>query len=310
MKRLLSLILVVTLCFCMVQFLSSCKKEDASLGNETESFLNNTEAFLNNNDQAVDEQDELTSDEDSLTSTAADAENVEQEEQTDKIILKSTTAYKQSKTRQTSSSQSKSTKKSSNDPKPKSQDFKTLESILNWDGGLITEDNFKFDYKTTSQKEFIKIANSYGFVPAYRAYINKDIFNSSNLIDIDNDGYLNMRVTLKGFNWVLKNIYNYSGSEISSSNPCGCDVRGDKIYFWLPPDEGGVFGEFRFKNSSERDGKYVIRFDYYSMIDPYVDNVQYEFDSVYTVTADFKTVRNVDNTGDINVWSIYSIEKT
>lgn len=302
MKRFLSIILVVAMCLCMAHLLSSCKKEKASFGTETDSLLNK-------NAQADDEQDALISDEDSLISTTADVENDEQKE-TDKNSATSTTAPKQSKTNPTSSSKSKTTKKPSNDPKPTSQDFKTLSNILNWDGGIITGDNFKFDYKTTSQKEYIKITNSFGFVPAYRAYINKDIFNSSNLIDIDNDGYLNMRVTLKGFNWVLKNIYNYSGSEISSSNPCGCDVRGDKIYFWLPPDEGGVYGEFRFKNSSEQDGKYVIKFDYYSMIDPYVDNVQYEFDSVYTVTAAFKTVRNVDNTGDINVWSIYSIEKT
>ncbi len=309
MKRSLSLLLVVTICFCIM--LSSCKKNSVNSTGE----ITDSDVVTDQNDYKSESEsfvEEETTNDISEAITTAETEQTSNENKTNDI--------QQSETEQENIIQNKTTvntalsttsKSVSNNPKPASQDFKSLENILNWDGGAIEyADSYYFNYKTDSVKRFIEVAESSGFVPAYRVYIDENMFANSGFTDIDNDGYDDIHIPLKGFNWVLKNIYNYTGSEISRSNPCGCNIKGDNIYFWIPPDEGGVYGKFSYKNYTVSNNVYKVKFDYYENFGDYGEEAEYVFDSVYTVTAAFKTVRNVNNTGNINVWSIYSIEKT
>lgn len=301
MKKSLFLLLAVTMCFCVV--FSSCKKNTAdsasdSAGSDTAAVQN---AYNSDSGAAKEEGTSNSTSEERKTS------ETEQSSQDDKTTAANPTEKMQNKTKTNSS---KTSSEVSNNPKPASQDFKSLENILNWDGGEITyADSTYFNYKTASVKRYIEVAESNGFVPAYRVYIDENALDIDNLTDIDNDGFVDTCIPIKNFNWVLKNIYNYSGAEISSSNPCGCNIKGDNIYFWIPPDEGGVYGEFRYKNYTVNDNVYKVKFDFYENISDYGEEARYKFKSVYTVTAAFKTVKNANNTGNINVWSIYSIEK-
>ena len=119
-----------------------------------------------------------------------------------------------------------------------------------------------------------------------------------------------MNIPVKAFNWILKNVYNYNGQEVSKNNSFGYNIIDDEIYFWLPPDEGGLYGEFRMKDRTLKDGKYVVKYEYYGAIDPFVQNPEYEHAKSYTVTASLKTVKDINNNSDINVWTIESTEIT
>ena len=305
MKKALSLLLAATICFCVV--FSSCKKNSA----DSASDIAVSDAAAAQDEYNLESE---VAEEEGTTSASSEESKTSETEQTTQD--NTTTAAKTSEKAQnnkTSTTVKTTLSKTSSavltDPKPTMQDFKTLEKILNWDGGNITyADPTYFNYKTASSEEFIVVAESKGFVPAYRVYVDENMFNINNFIDIDNDGYEDVCISLKGFNWVLKNIYNYSGAEISSSNPCGCNIKGDNIYFWIPPDEGGVYGEFKYKNHTVNDNVYKVKFDFNEC--EYGQELDSIIDAAYTVTAAFKTVRNASNTGNINVWSIYSIEQT
>ena len=190
---------------------------------------------------------------------------------------------------------------------PTEKDFETLEEILSNDGGYILNNNF--DYKTASKNDFINIAGSYGFVPAYREYIDNNIFSDKDLIDIDNDEFSEMSVDSKAFNWVMKNVYNCKNMELTNSADNNEIFTEDKVYFWLPPDEGGISGEFHEKGHYERDGIYTIEYSLYQYYNPYEYNSFLVHTADYTVTAEFKEVDNVDGTQKVRVWSIYSIER-
>ena len=304
MKKALSLLLAATICFCVV--FSSCKKNSA----DSASDIAVSDAAAAQDEYNLDSE---VAEEEGTTSASSEESKTSETEQTTQD--NTTTAAKTSEKAQnnkTSTTVKTTLSKTSSavltDPKPAMQDFKTLERILNCDGGeIVYADPIYFNYKTASPKEFIKVANSLGFLPAYRIYVDKCMSCEDDFTDAD-DEYEGVCASLKGFNWVLKNIYNYNGAEISSRNPCGCNIKGDNIYFWTPPCEGGVYGEFKYKKHTVNDNVYTVKFDF-DECGPF-EEPDSIIDAVYTVTAAFKTVRNASNTGNINVWSIYSVEKS
>lgn len=286
--------------------MSSCGKKHSDIDFET---ANVTEAVSEVADYT--EKAELTIDD-----TAENDASEKSAESTEASV----TSVKETKTAETEKTQKSNPPAKTEEPKTQNtekaqnkitatdNDFKRLEEILNKDGGYISDHNF--NYKTASRDDFIDVAQSYGFVPAYYVYFNKNAFSDENLVDMDNDGYDNMTIPVKTFNWILKNVYNYTGKDFSLANDGKkYTIKGENVYFWLPPDEGGLYGEFRLKSYSEKNGVYKIKYDFYAIFDPFVDNPELVYNSTYTVSASLKNVDSIDKGEKIKVWSIYSIEK-